>query len=280
MKVLVNYANETYKKAQIFSSKMGIKKGGFDKVFSFGPEDIDMEYRKAHKNIFEIKRGDGLWLWKPYLINRVLEKTKDGDYIFYCDSGAFFVKNVDNIIQSLRPNEKIWVSDNPLIESCFTKEGCFEAMNCLTAEYKYTNQIQATYIMFVNCKETREFVKKWMSLCEQYRLISPENAVIDYTLKYGMKFVSHREDQSILSLLCKLEGVYPHLDPSQRAIFPETFFNPCYAYKVPAHNDQYRFVIFLHKAKVVNCYEILKVAYGTLKKIAIYKKWKSKELKR
>lgn len=120
MKILINYADKNYKKAQQLNSWTGKHIAKFDKIYSFGPEDVDADYREKHKEIFAFKRGNGLWLWKSYFINKVLQEAKDGDYVFYVDSGAFFLNNVDNIINSMRKGEDIWVSDCPLLESCFT----------------------------------------------------------------------------------------------------------------------------------------------------------------
>lgn len=90
MKILVNYADEKYKKAQHVNSWTGRHIAGFDKVIEFGPEDVEESYRINNKEIFNYTRGNGLWLWKPYLINRVLSESSDGDIIFYADSGSFF----------------------------------------------------------------------------------------------------------------------------------------------------------------------------------------------
>lgn len=248
MKVLINYSNAKYQKAQQFNTWTGIHIAKFDKVFSFGPDDIDKEYKNKHKGIFSYERGNGLWLWKPYFINKVMSECEDGDVIFYADSGSFFVKKIDKLINSLRDNEKIWVSDCPLLESCFTKVTCLEKMECNLDTVKYSNQIQATYLMIVCCDESRKFIKQWLNYCEDIELISPKGTLM-VDKDRGNDFVVHREDQSILSLLCKKHGIIPHKDPSQRAKFPETFFNTRYSYKVPNHpEDNYGTVLFLHKS--------------------------------
>lgn len=249
MKILINYADNVYQKAQKWNTWTGKRIGGFDKVYSFSPQDIELGYYLAHKDILSIKRGNGLWLWKPYFINKVLQESKEGDIIFYADSGAFFIRSIDEIINGLEENEKIWVSDNPLLESCFTKELCFKHLGCTGRKYRYTNQIQATYLMLISSPEAKSFVAEWLSYCENYTLMSPEGS-LDLTQNVGNGFVAHREDQSILSLLCKKRGIIPHRDPSQRGKIPETFYSQFYTFKVPKHpNDKYNSILFLHKAK-------------------------------
>lgn len=274
MKVLINYANDAYRKAQKWNSWTGKYIAGFDKVYAFTPADIDCNYYEAHKDILSEKRGNGLWLWKPYFINKVLSECNDGDIVFYADSGSFFVKRIDKLISSLRKNEKIWVSDCPLLESCFTKPVCFEKMEC-DEKIRNSNQIQATYIMLICCDETRSFIKEWLNYCEDYELMSPEGS-LSLNEKRGTQFVAHREDQSILSLLCKIKGVKAHKDPSQRGKYPETFYNEKYAYVVPEHiDDNYKPFIFLHKSPNVDLIRILKLIIKSY--IAAYKVKKIKK---
>lgn len=271
MKVLINYADDAYRKAQKWNSWTGKHIAGFDKVYDFSPSDIDRNYYEIHKDILSEKRGNGLWLWKPYFIEKVLSECNDGDIVFYTDSGAFFVKKIDKLISSLRKNEKIWVSDCPLLESCFTKPICFQKMDC-DEKIRNSNQIQATYLMLICCDETRTFIKEWLHYCEDYELMSPEGS-LSLNENRGTQFVAHREDQSILSLLCKKKGVKAHKDPSQRGKWPETFYSPHYSYQVPEHKeDNYGTVLFLHKAKNPGFWVCIKLFLITMRSQYRYRK--------
>lgn len=244
MKILLNYANEKYRKTQKFNSFTGKLIGGFDKVIECNPERIDKDYYDEHRDILTESRGNGLWLWKPYFILKTLEMAEDGDYIFYSDSGAFFIRNINSLIDSMKGD--IWVSDVPLLEESFTKEECFEKMDCKTDFYRKSNQIQGTFLLIRNSEYSRKFIKIWLSLCEDKELLCPiesnDNSVL----------FSHREDQSILSLLCKKEGIKAHRDPSQRGKYPEWYNNGKYPYLPCVHSDKYKTILFLHKTKNVS----------------------------
>lgn len=92
MKVLLNYANELYAESQKRCSESG-RKFKFDKVYEFTSKDIEENYYLKHNDILDIKRGNGLWLWKPYFIKKVLSTLNDGDILFYLDSGSFFFRS-------------------------------------------------------------------------------------------------------------------------------------------------------------------------------------------
>ena len=258
MKILINYADNRYKKTQQFNTWTGKVIGNFDKVYSFGPDDIDKEFKNTNSKIFNEKRGNGLWLWKPYFIYKVLCESKEGDIIFYCDSGAFFIRKIDRLIESMNINENIWVSDIPLIESCFTKPECFKIMNCEDKSIKNSNQIQATFLLIRCCDESKQFVKEWLDYCMDYELLSPKGELKTSTC-VGDNFLVHREDQSILSLLCKKKGIIPHLDPSQRGRCQEAYYNVNYTFKKTQHKDKYKSIVFLHKSPNVDILLCIKI---------------------
>lgn len=245
MNILINYANNKYKCAQRQNTWTGKHIAGFDKVYEFGPEDIGDDYRQAHADIFAESRGNGLWLWKPYFINKVLSEVNEGDRILYCDAGAFFIASAKPIFDIL-DRESVFVTDYPLLEINFTKKFCLEYMDCNTYQYTMTNQISATYLGFKCDSVAKNFVSEWLKLCENKALLAPEkNENCEVNSIY--QFVAHREDQSILSLLCKKKKIIPHRDLTQRGRMPYTYFCAAYAFQEPKHNDTYKTILFSHK---------------------------------
>lgn len=65
----------------------------FKIIIENGTDDIEKTFIDVHKDIFKYKMENGLWLWKPYLIKKTLEKVDDGNIVFYCDSGASLFKS-------------------------------------------------------------------------------------------------------------------------------------------------------------------------------------------
>lgn len=140
---LISYADKRFRTVQRVCSLSGKYIGGFDEVVSYGPNDIDSIFREKNKEILNNQRGAGLWLWKPYIIDKALAEIKMGEYLFYCDAGSFFIRNIKNIVYSM--DQDIWVSDIPLLEKQWTNPQCFEIMD-VEDQYKETNQIQAGFI--------------------------------------------------------------------------------------------------------------------------------------
>lgn len=249
MNILINYADSKYETARKWNSRTGRWFGKFDKIYEFKPEDIDDEFRKAHIDILSIKRGNGAWLWKSYFIKRVIDSCNDGDYIMYVDSGAFFIRDPRVLFEYIDDNNPIFVTDIPLIESNWTKPECFDIMDAW--QFANTNQIQSGYIIFKVNKISRDFFDEYYILSSTTQMLVPAGLGKFDTVDHDFKeaFVSHREDQSILSLLCKKKGIKAHRDISQRGFNPKSFYCKNYLYSVPLHpDDKYKTIVFLHKS--------------------------------
>ncbi len=219
MIALVNYSNPKFRKAQKVNTWSGIHIAKFDKVFEYTEKDIDKEYFEKHRNILEVKRGGGLWLWKPYIILDALGKAEDGDVIFYCDSGALFSRNIKNEFLSMP--EDIWVSELPLIEKQFSKADAFVVVGCLEREYWESNQVQGSFVAVRKNNNTVHFIEEWLHYCEDERVVSLNPNVMG--VENDLTFISNREDQTALSLLCKKRKIIPHADPSQYGKVPEAY---------------------------------------------------------
>ena len=260
MNILINYADSKYESARRWNTLTGKLFGKFDKIYEFRPEDIEPSFKEAHKDIFEYERGNGLWLWKPYFIERVVHESEDGDNIFYIDSGAFFIHDPRILLEYISDKEPIFACDQPLLESCWTKPELFDSLNAW--QYKHYNQfLGGLQVIRVN-EFSRKFYKEWLELCCVHDNISPsglgKNDVIDHD--FGSSFVSHREDQSIFSLLCHLKGITAHRDISQRGKNPESFYSPNYAFKPQDHRfDTYPTIVYLHKGRSLTRFVLGKI---------------------
>ena len=217
-RILVNFADEHYKKAQSLCSWTGKHLAGFDEAVEHSLTDIDEYFIDAHKDIFSIKRGRGLWLWKPWLILKTLEQCDDGDIVCYCDSGAFFFRTAKPIFRILEKTD-IWLTVLPLIEKQFTKAETFRIMDAAEERFAETPQISGSFMAFKKTERSVAFVQEWLKYCCDIRALAPpadKSGEIE-------GFYAHREDQSILSLLAKKWEIETYSDPSQYGRLPEKY---------------------------------------------------------
>src|SRR6476661_7378060 len=97
-KVLLNFANEPYRESQRLNTQTGREIAGFDEVISYGPEDLPWDFSRQNAHILNQRVGAGYWLWKPYFVLRTLEELAEGDILFYCDAGSYFISSIEPLI--------------------------------------------------------------------------------------------------------------------------------------------------------------------------------------
>jgi len=184
--------------------------GLFDKICSFSPDKVSSTVKQSE--IFRIKRGGGLWIWKPDIIYSVLCDSEENDIIIYCDAGCSVYKSkewnkyfelldrYDIIVQKIFQKTYEWTRKELIRD--------FTPSNGTRWELSY--QFQAT-ILLKNTSFTRQFVKEW----RDYMLRYPEYYLdVEYSDMSNQHtgFIESRHDQSIYSAL-----VYKYLNEKDKA---------------------------------------------------------------
>ncbi len=249
--VFINFATKEYKRAQRMALLSAKIIGGADETVGYSLEDVDSKFLHDNREIFDVKRGAGLWLWKPYLICKALDQVDWNDYVFYCDSASIVINKISYLVESM--NDDIWVSDLPLIEEQWTKAAVIDQIGMGDKKIAKSQQIQASFILVKKTQKAMEIMHKYLELCCDYELLKP----LDIEDK-EINCIEHREDQSILSVLLKKEHVTPHKDPTQFGKMPEFYVYGAknivdldgeIEYQISEHdNDTYPVVIALHRS--------------------------------
>lgn len=216
---VVNYATDDFLDIQAINAKTAMIFGKATAVFSYSFNDINSIFINNNISVFSEKRGAGLWLWKPYILNDALAKIDYGDYLFYSDSGVVFISNLNKVVSFQKEvGQDIIPFVLPLIEEQWTKGECFEELGCSDNFYRKTNQIMATYFLIKKTKLTVGFVNEYLSYSQNMKAIHYK--IFDVECKNSDNFIAHREDQSIFSLLCKKYRFKAFKEPSQFGIMP------------------------------------------------------------
>ena len=177
---------------------------------------------------FQTSRGGGWWSWKPYIVHKHLKNLNNGDILFYCDAGT----QIHNCYKTIDQFNYLFdlVSDS---EKCPTGIIAFNTKGQLSTQVEYkwtikalfyyfdvydnksitdTHQVEATVLCICKNKKNMEIIEKWWNtvlfhpeLCIGDRRICP---ILRESWPPGKEgFKDHRHDQSIWSILCKLNNV-------------------------------------------------------------------------
>lgn len=246
--IFLTYSDKNYEKAKEFAVYMAKRIGNFDKIIAMSPSDLDKKFIETNKNILSNRRGAGLWLWKPYIVSKVLSSLNDNDYLFYADSGCFVIRDITKIIKNM--NEDIWCCEVPLIEKEFTKKECFTKMKCIGNRYENTPQRIATFFCIKKTPNSIRFINEWLYYCQMPELILPcENIP---------PLISHREDQSIFSLLTKKYNINAHIQPTIEGKHPKMQIYKNATYIELESKMDCPICLIVHKKKIVTWILLLK----------------------
>ena len=216
-KVLINYAavgtnhahnqpNRGYVNAQRLNSETAIN-SGFGEVINYNPSKLPVTFFEKHKQHFKYTRGAGYWIWKPFIILDALSKLNNDDILMYSDSGCHFINNMSPIFSKLdETKNKVLVFNLAQIEKDWTKRDCFVELNCDTPEFADSKQIMSTFFLCRKSEFACHVVNQWYETLSNFHMVADEFVSPSKNKNYD-SFKEHRHDQSILSLVSKLNKV-------------------------------------------------------------------------
>ncbi len=196
--------------------------GLYKNIKVFGWQDLKLEKKKQINSFLEKKnkRLFGYACWKPDIILDYLNNIPEGSILQYSDIGCHFNKNgitrlkeyveivsEKNILpfQYKKPEFKndLELKFQIYLEHHYTKADLFDYFKVSNdSPIKYSEQIWSGTIFFKNNVNTKNFVKDWVKTCSINNLIDDSPSV----LMNSEEFIEHRHDQSVFSLLCKLNN--------------------------------------------------------------------------
>ena len=204
--IAISYSNERFQRQLQLNKKSAIEVGEVDEYYSYGPNDIDPVFKEKNKDILSRSRGNGYWLWKPYIINKtMIEKLKYGDYLIYTDAAILYMNSTRLIINFMKEHKaKIWGNKLTLKERAWTKRDALILMDADTPYYYDTNQYMAGIQVYQKSKYAIKFIQDLLKYSQDVRIITDDNNVMGKENLPG--FRENRHDQTVFSLLLKKYG--------------------------------------------------------------------------
>lgn len=197
---------------------------GVDVVHSYGPSDLDPAFVARNRQILTQPQGSGYWLWKPYVIGRVLDtEAHEDDIVVYVDSGASIRSHLQPLIDLARERDLV-LFENDHINRYKMSPRMLHAFGVETEQeqerWLSQKQLNAAFLVMRNTPETRNFIRTWLEHCEDpVKLVGDEQDPIT---------IEHRHDQAILSYLAHStpqipKFIYP--DESDLPVVNRHFFH-------------------------------------------------------
>lgn len=181
-----------------------VKKYGRDfEIIVFNKNDMDEEFVLNNKNILDLDRGGGYWLWKPYIINETLKKINENDIVFYLDSKYYFMEdftelysnymeNNDLLVWKNKPNNPIWHMKNWCKMDVILKYDMLKKIFEENAE-----ECWGGALVIKKNERTIKYMEEWLDMCCIYEDITDAES----KKKNSGLFCEHRHDQTLLSII-------------------------------------------------------------------------------
>jgi hypothetical protein len=223
-KVFLTFADQRMSRALQRIQKQAIAMGTYDLIVIANENSLDLNFREKFSEYLIPKvRGFGYWSWKAQIILQTLNQMNDGDLLQYTDAGChlnakgrkkldeyfFLAQNSKSGIlafQSTPPNfhnEKVKLLD--LREAKWCKGDLCDALGVRSnTNIMDTQTIGAGIIFIRKCDVSLKLVTAWLDVyIENFNLIDDSKSKSENP----PGFIEHRHDQSIFSILSKLNRV-------------------------------------------------------------------------
>ncbi len=231
----ITFANSKMEKSRDRIVEQAKGSGFFDCYHIFGENELPKEMVEYCRG----KLGFGHWIWKPYIINKVLKEIQEKDILIWIDAGCTIQKEgrwrfdeyIDLTNKSEYGNVSFELSETYCTERRYTKADIFKHFDA--EDLIEGTQLNTTAIFLKNIYFTRRIVDMWEDAMLNHRHLSEDNEC-RLTEENHVGFFDNRQDQSIFSIIRRKYGttIIPHpiqnlslLNSSGNYIVPTPFFS-------------------------------------------------------
>lgn len=202
-KILVSFADHRYANAMERLARETAN-FGFDERYFWSEKDLPQGFFDGFSPKL-YRRGFGYWIWKPYIIMKVMKNMREGDILVYSDCGNRWIidsyKRYLQYIAMLKQDKPLVAFQQQHLEKDWTKGDVFYSL-CPNNWKKYavTLQLWGGCFMLMKTFTTESLVKKWYELSLSQRDLFTDKKSSFPNL---LGFQENRHDQSVFSLLVK-----------------------------------------------------------------------------
>ena len=237
MKVFISYGDSRFKESLKRIRKQAFKSGIFDEIVVFSDKNLP-DYIKSSP-LMAFTRGGGYWVWKPYIIYHTLSNCKEGDIVYYVDSGCTlngnsnewndyqkYLESFNAIFFQYRKDYKYPGWDNVCSKTenysteiiHWMKPSCISFFDNYFQDegYQHYDKIWGGFMIIKKTKPIISVVEDWYRIT----LFKPElimDPFGDELNNLPDSFNLHRHDQAIITPL-----VYHYKEKDKIFVLPET----------------------------------------------------------
>lgn len=206
----ISYGNDKFQSAKDRIKQQAVEMGVFNgNIRIYGPDDLSAEFKATVGPTLDEPRGGGYWLWKPYIINDMLNQLKEDDILLYVDAGCVLqpagVPRLKEYIDMISKGsgKSVLAMRLEFPEYQWTSANIFDHFDIQPQnERAKSTQILTGTSMYRKCNESMALVSAWLKMAMEHpELFTDKHNQEKQAKREG--FIQNRHDQSIFSILVK-----------------------------------------------------------------------------
>ena len=220
--ILLSFASDDLKRSINRFEKQAKETNFYDEIRIVTYTDLDTNFKQELKKLMSSgkKRGFGYFMWKPYLVKKILEEINYGDVINYMDIGFHllkenkkkfedylkFIHEKNNWILAFQYHSRMYekidnISFPSREERKYSKGDLLDFFGFYNKSLVTESpQYMAGCFFLKKDKNSISFINEWLDIFyKRFDLVDDTES----KLKNLNGFIENRHDQSVFSLLCK-----------------------------------------------------------------------------
>jgi hypothetical protein len=216
----ISYGNDNFRESKKRILQEANDMGCFNgQIKVYSPDDLSQDFKNKVGYVLNESRGGGYMTWKPFIINDMLSKVSDNEYILYADAGCTLQKSglprLYEYIKMIAPESGKSVltmnlisnksADYELHEKRWTSSAIFDYFNVpINSKIGNSEQILSGFILHRKCSESINMIQKWLDVAQTRADLFTDQYNNESKEKYP-EFHENRHDQSIFSMIVKIK---------------------------------------------------------------------------
>ena len=188
-----------------------VKLNIFNEINIYTGKTLPEPFRTRHLQYMQKTKGFGYWLWKPIIIADVLNRANPSDMVIYMDIGftinpSALTRFQEYIEIALDSQYKMLSFQHMFTECHYTKMDLAKRLGVEnTPSVMYTSQLGAGFMFLCPTASNKKLIDDWyrISIESNYKYLDDSCST---NISDHKNFITHRHDQSIISILRKIHG--------------------------------------------------------------------------
>ena len=195
--------------------KSSSERGKVDQFIRYTREWLETtDFYPKNRYILDNPRGNGFFIWKPFIILQTMESLNEGDIVMYSDAAVEILNDLSPLFSIAEEKDHVvFEIAGGHNNKTWTKRDCFVLLNCDEEKYWNDLQLTATFSLWKKTEENIAFLKEYLRYLRDPRIVTDDPNMCGKP--NFLEFRYHRHDQSVLSILTRKYNFERFCDPSQ-----------------------------------------------------------------